>query len=185
MDEAKTELLAARAKLIADLSAIIRDHENQRQRTASVRSAMFILGEMRAPEAAEVLASYIGFPQQLPSDGQRHVVVTRGGSGRSWPAAEALIKIGMPCVPAVLDKLAQTDSTYDGEACLAVLDALRQRDSVSEVLEKAIARQRDAGRRFRLEAGLELLSGGEVTPLSDLAPELFRTPHWPPPAPAP
>jgi hypothetical protein len=180
--EAKTELLAARAKLIADLSAIIRDHENQLWRRASVHAAILILGEMRAPEAAEVLASYIAFPQQLPPAGRRPVVIS-AGSTTHWPAAEALIKIGMPCVPALLDKLAQTDNTDEGEACLAVLHALRERDSVWELLEKAIARETDAGRRFRLEAGLALLSEGKVTPLGDLGPHPLRPERWPPPAP--
>jgi hypothetical protein len=184
LEEAQSELLAARAKLIADLSGIIRDHENQRHRTAAVHSAMFILGEMRAPEAAEVLAEYIGFPQVLPPG--RGILVIPGGMGRRWrPAAEALIKIGAPCVPAVVDKLAHTDNSDEGEACLAVLDALRKRDSVSQVLEKAIARERDAKRRSRLEAGLSLLSEGQVAPLSHIGWELFRTPRWPPRAPAP
>jgi len=184
LQEAESELLAARAKLIADLSGIIRDHENQRRRKASVEAAMFILGEMRAPEAAGVLASYIAFPHQLPSDGQRRVVVISGVGLMHWPAAEALIKIGMPCVPAVLDKLADTDNSDQGEACLAVLHALLERDSVSEVLGKAIARERDAKRRFRLEAGLRLLSDGKVTPLSDLGPPFFRPHRWNPRTPA-
>jgi hypothetical protein len=182
--EAKSELLAARAKLITDLSGIIRDHDNQLFRTASVKSAMLILGEMRAPEAAEVLASYIAFPQKLPPAGRR-VVVMRGGSATHWPAAEALIKIGAPCVPAVVDKLAHTDNSDEGEACLAVLHALRERDSVSEALGKAIAQERDTKRRFRLEAGLRLLSEGKATPLSHLGPHPLRPPRWPPAAIAP
>jgi len=184
-EEAQSELLAARAKLISDLSAIIRDHENQLWRTASVSVAMSILGEMRAPEAAEVLASYIAFPQVLPSDGRRLVMIVSTGSTTHWRAAEALIKIGAPCVPAVVDKLAHTDNSDEGEACLAVLHALLERDSVSQVLEKAIARERDAKSRSRLEAGLTLLSEGKVTPLSDLGPHPLRPPRWPPRAPAP
>ena len=117
---------------------------------------MFLLGEMRAVEAGEVLAEYIGFPQVLPAD-VRDLVPERGGFRPHWLAAEALLKIGRPAISHVMRKLSETDHTTERRACLAVLLALAGREDASAALTSTIKRETDLRKRSRLEQALGVL----------------------------
>lgn len=163
-EKAQQELLAARTKLISELIEIVADKQNYIQIATrdSVRRAMFILGEMRAIEATEVLVANIGFPDVLPRGAQEwpfasppHTIASC--PLKTWPAVEALIKIGEPSCKLVLDKLATTTSSSEDGACIRVLFELLGRDRASAVLKDAIAGEQDSKRRERLSGALGLL----------------------------
>lgn len=98
---ARDELVAARKTLIGQLIQIIEDKENRVYNKTSVQTAMYILGEMRALEAIDVLIEYMGFPR-IFEEGQLAPISVDGGTmGRSlkatrriYPGVDALIKIG-------------------------------------------------------------------------------------------
>jgi len=162
--EAQNELLTARKDLIARLINIVKNNENRLKRQASVRAAMFILGEMRAVEAIEALVEHIGFP--FVYEGEPMIVDIEGGMihrglkgiGKTYPAVSALIKIGEPCLGDVITKLSSTDHLLEEKACLGVLVGLRQRDSVIEMLKDAIKKKTDSKKKDRLQRGLDLLA---------------------------
>jgi len=165
-DEARDELLAARADLISALVSIVGDEENQPARPESVRAAMFILGEMRAREAIEVLVANIGFPDTLPppaEPGRTRIMGThflhtiRSRPLEQRPAVEALTKIGEPCLQPIIDKLATTGDVREIAACIRVLTELRDDDSASLLLAHAIAQGPDHETRQRLLGALDLL----------------------------
>lgn len=164
--EARDELLATRKDLTGRLISIIEDKKNLQKKQASVEAAMFVLGEIRAVEAIEVLVDHIGYPYVLESPGgQYSAIVTGGRTGRGLkgmqkvcPAVPALIKIGEPCLNGVISKLASTDNTLECRACLSVLVGLRERESVIEILDKAIGKEKEAERRDRLHKSLDWLS---------------------------
>ncbi len=173
IEEAERELLAARAKLVAELLGIVRKHVQDRQKEPSAKAAMRILGEMRAAEAAEVLASYVGFPQVAPYD-PGGLGPGRGGFRRFWPAAQALVEIGQPCVAHTMAKLHETGDIIEQRACLAVLVKLGQADAVKAMLTEAMNEERNPGRRATLETGLKLLP--EIT--EGIAGPWLEPPAW-------
>jgi len=158
---ARDELVAARKQLIGELIAIIEEKENRIGKQASVRAAMYVLGEMRAVEAIDVLVEYIGFPRVM---GVGEPVVTDVSASmlshnlkdtrEIYPAVDALIKIGEPCLDTVVAKLGSPVSI---RACLAVLVGLRGRDFTVETLTAAIEKESDAKKKVRLEASLKVL----------------------------
>ncbi len=154
--QAQQELLAARTDLISQLIGIVDSEENQQTRRESVRATMFILGEMRATQAVSVLVQYIAFADEP-------TVVTaapyRLGSRplEQMPAVQALVKIGEPCLKAVINKLATTYHVTEQKCCIRVLIELRERDAASAMLVDAIAEEADLKKRERLHSSLDML----------------------------
>ena len=161
---AQDELIAVRKDLIARLIDIIKVKENRLRNQASVKAAIFILGEMRALEAIEVLVDHIGFPDVY--EGKPLTVniearmLHRGikNIGEVYPAAEGLIKIGEPCLDPVIIKLTSSVSATEQKACLAVLVGLRHQDFVIHMLKEAVNKETDTKKRDRLQNSLDLLS---------------------------
>ncbi len=166
INEVQNELLTARKDLIARLINIVDEKENRLTRRASVRATIFILGEMRAVEAVQVLVDHIGFPQVYEYTGESIPVDAEGGMlhrgikgfQKTYPAVKALIKIGEPCLSDLISKLSSTDHMTEEKACLGVLVSLRQRDSVIEMLKDAIKKETDTKKKDRLQRGLDLLA---------------------------
>lgn len=161
--EAQNQLLAARKDLIARLISIIEDKENRVKGQASVRAAIFLLGEMRSVEAIEALVEHIGFP--FVYEGEPMIVDIEGGMihrglkgiGKTYPAVSALIKIGEPCLDDVITKISSTDHVSEEKACLGMLVGLRQRDFVIGMLKDAIKKKTDTKKKDRLQSSLDLL----------------------------
>jgi hypothetical protein len=164
--EAQDKLVAERKALISQLMSVIGEKENRQRRQASVEAAMYVLGEMRAVEAVEVLAEHIGFPyvQEAP-DEPYAIMGGMGRTGRGWRGMErasravpALIKIGEPCLDKVTDELSETGNINKQWACLAVLVRLKGGEpSVVAMLKDRIEKQTDPKKKEGLQRGLELL----------------------------
>jgi len=159
---ARDELVATRKQLIGELIAIIEEKENRIGKQASLRAAMYVLGEMRAVEAIDVLVEYIGFPRVM---GVGEPVVTDVSTSmlshnlkdtrEIYPAVDALIKIGEPCVDPVVGKLG---SSVNMRACLGVLVGLRGRDWTVETLTTAMEKETDAEKKRWLKRSLDVLA---------------------------
>lgn len=142
--QGRREISQERAELVSQLSAIIDDPQNHLYRRDAVESAMTLLGELRAPEAVDVLVSHIGFPHvPHPEAGELACLEVDGGVfgktiGQLLPAVPALIRIGEPSVEAVIKRLSTTDNVLEIEACRAVLKKLDQSASLRARLQKAL-----------------------------------------------
>lgn len=165
MVAARDELIAARKELLRQLIGIIEEQKNRINRQSSVRVAMYVLGEMRAVEAVDVLVKYIGFPRIY--EGEAGIVSLDGGTMlyrdlnkiRSvYPPADALIKIGEPCIDAVISKVGSAETNYEREACLGVLVGLRGRDWTVETLTTAMEKETDAEKKRWLKRSLDALA---------------------------
>jgi hypothetical protein len=156
---ARAQLIAARKRLIKQLIEIITEEQNRRGKRAVVNSAMLVLGEMRAVEAVDVLVEYIGFPELIaPGWATPHQIGGMGRGTHRLPAVDALIKIGEPCLDAVMGKLAGTESGLAQKACLRVLRGLRDREYVIYMLEKAVEKEKDPKRIENLQRAIERLT---------------------------
>jgi hypothetical protein len=106
--EATTAILDQRLQTIQGLVSTIQDPEMRNRNPDGVAAAIRLLGELRASEAAQPLANMITFTEpgvRLPS----------GTSSPEdlRPAVPALVEIGIPAVPAVLDATAAGKGDYD------------------------------------------------------------------------
>lgn len=103
-EQAANDILKNRQSMIAALMAIVestpKDVEGP-ERNAAV-NAIYVLGAMRAIEAVEVLVEYIDFARRS----EQPAVDVIPAPGNIFPAVRALIEIGKPSIPAVLNALA-------------------------------------------------------------------------------
>lgn len=160
--QARDELVAARKVLVGDLVAIIKEKKNRLRKRASVEAAMFVLGEMRAVEAVEVLVDHIGFPYVHEGGGYAPLEVEGGmwhkglkGIGRIYAAAQALIKIGEPCIESIMNKLSVTEGMNERLACFGVLVDLKGEATGQSMLKDAIEGETESKKKERLQRSLE------------------------------
>jgi hypothetical protein len=157
---ARDELLASRKMLIAQLIDIVDDEEDRAHNKASVETAMYILGEMRALEAIDVLVDHLGFP--FTENGG--ITVMHGGmmfqrledAGRMYPGVDALIKIGEPCLDAVLAK--QKSPVRRATPYVAAMVVLRGRDWTRETLKTTMEEEPDVEKKKWLKRSLDVLT---------------------------
>jgi len=142
-------------------------------------SAIKLLGELRAPEAVPALTQWL-----VPRPGQSGVV---DGLMYLSPAGYALVKIGMPAVPAVVDILASVGVTSEdkgeyihelrggvgytrhvgprperysplGDDCLRILVQIKGLEETEAGLRRYIAAETGETRKKNLEEALSALS---------------------------
>jgi len=165
VNQARDELLSARRDLIGKLKRIVEDPNNRAYKGPSVEAAIFLLGEMRAIEAVEVLADHIAWPVVQKPDERPHppeissrVMVTTLASFRRWPSVAALVKIGEPSVDPVFRRLIDTRTELELKAHLSVLIWLRDRDYILGRLNQLLSKAPDPEHRLMLEQALHLVT---------------------------
>ena len=167
IEEAKDELITTRKHLIDGLIKIVNQKENRIKREASVRAAIIVLGEMRAMEAVELLVDNIGFPYVMeplseprpgPPAGMGTIRPGLNGIQKTYPAIGSLLKIGEPCLNAVINKMASTENVNEQKACLGVLIGLHHRDFIIKMLNDKLNKETVLEKRDRLKNGLNILT---------------------------
>ena len=96
-------------------------------------------------------------PGPGPPAGAGTVHLGLKGIQKTYPATEALVKVGEPCLRTVITKLASTESVNVMKACCGVLVGLRGRDSAVEILKEAIGKETEVNRRNRLQKCVDWL----------------------------
>jgi hypothetical protein len=108
--------------------------------------AAYYLGEMRSPEAAGALAPEIALHINLSKYIIKHLPLIAG-----YPVADALVKIGGPAAPSVMENLKGSDDPAVTDLSLKVLYGIqRDKDVVQLRLTKAIESEQDVARKTRL-----------------------------------
>jgi hypothetical protein len=193
-EQGQRELLEYRARVISELSAAVaawgednnsrmmdpaRSGEPEVIQTDSARRAIYILGEMRATEAAAVLTANLGFPcatidpkvwirpdataaaqREVPPPAQiRHyrAIASHPLEQLDQPAVEAMLKIGEPCLGPLLEGLASNPNTVQMGSWIRVLLELRGHDGTVAMLKEALAEEKDPARRARLQKCWDIL----------------------------
>jgi hypothetical protein len=123
--QARRELVEDRKALIAQLSSAIQEKAQQTSNEHVVRELMSVLGDIRATEAIDVLVRHIGYPRTAKIDDRTHDGITGFSFMDSGPAVDALVRIGEPCVDAVIWKIRTTKVREERVACVAVLRRLK------------------------------------------------------------
>jgi hypothetical protein len=172
---AEKELLDARMELVSRLISLAKDVDNQNKRKESVCAAMFVLGEMRAPEAVDMLVSLAAFPKSnVSGDGylpapfygmgtteqtykERQYAVFMQCPLKDLAAVQALVKIGEPAVGPIMKKLSITEMDIKRYACLRFLVEVKGLDGAKRLLKEALGKEGDEANRERLQMAIRLL----------------------------
>ena len=161
--------------LLQVLSMPVKQREPYYSSSTPRNTAIRLLGELRAPEAVPALAEWL-----IPRPGQSLNVMELTDLP---PAGMALVKIGMPAGPGVLDILASNGVSSEdartkvvdgihvryvgpkpqrssplGDGCLRVLVRIKGLEETEVALRKAIAAETDEARKRNLEDALSALS---------------------------
>ena len=105
VDEAKATLLAEQKDLTRGLIAIVSDPELRQTNRHAVLSAIELLGELRAPEAAEPLCDLLLYGWKGDISDPTRFPMKFPLPDEAAPAVPALTKIGIPALKPVTEKL--------------------------------------------------------------------------------
>lgn len=112
--------------------------------------AIVLLGDLRATEAVGVLfdnLSYLNFwePWQFKY----------ADIGDGYPAAQSLVKIGMPAVPGCIERLKSSEDETIRKNCYWVIREVLGRELGRFIITKAVGAETDPEKRTRLQAALD------------------------------
>lgn len=114
--------------------------------------AAYLLGMYRMDQAAPHLARYIRMTDDKRSEG-----VPDFWFWGKYPAAEALVAIGQPSVPYLIDNLAESDDELIRSLSLGAILKVEGEEIAKLALGEALKRPRSASQQQRLKAAYDQL----------------------------
>lgn len=122
--------------------------------------AAYYLGEMHFQQAVDMLATNITLCLDTSRISVDHLPIIAG-----FPAKDALIKIGIPAIPAVIRNLAESDDAKVRELSLEVIERIDNDEDISALrLQKAIKAETDSQKQARLQVALKALTETTTKP---------------------
>jgi hypothetical protein len=145
-----SDFSSERQQMIADLLNVFKDAKSS---NLSQCAAGYCLGEIRASEAADTLASKITLELDLSKYPIDHFPICAG-----TPILQALVKIGNPSFPAVIRNLEESDDIQVRDLSLKVLYRIDgDKDIVQLRLQKALKAEKDPQKQARIQAAIKSL----------------------------
>ena len=151
-----------RRKAVAKLLSILESTNSD-----SVKmEAIIVLGEYRATEAVPVLVNHLEWDYTYPPK--------RMGIGSPQAleqfmesvgdiASASLWSIGSACIPALLDRIAETDETNISAKCVRICYRIEGRDLTQFRLQKLLDNATDQKKKLRVKSSLDFLK--TISPL--------------------
>jgi len=118
---------------------------------SQLRSAMYLLGELRTVDGIPVLLEHIDY-QYSPY----------GVLAESFPAVRALANIGMPAVQAILAALPKEASALRRQLMCSVIYKVHGRYDAVRLVQRALAAADGAKQKANLKAALQWLSSSDL-----------------------
>ena len=151
--DAAVELVAQRARLVERLLVILGSTNADEVKMAAV----VVLAHYRAPEAISFLLQHLDWE-----------ITNMHGTFFSHPRREdleeglqpvtsALYHIGLPAVPALLDKIAQTDDTRIAQQCVRSCVAIESLEVTQFRLQELLKKATDQNQKDRIRGALNAL----------------------------
>ncbi len=147
------EVLAQNEELIEELISIVRSPVIEREAfyssTTSRNIAIFLLGKLRVKKAVPYLIDWL-----VPKKGQglatsREMVFS--------PAGYALVEIGLPSIPPLVEKLRSEGTSILGKVCLKVIIRINGLEESEFLLQQALSEETNPTKKNNLRAALELV----------------------------
>lgn len=160
-DMAAKSIIADREKTIGQLEDVVKQGVDNPNKKEAAKTAMILLGKLRADDAAPLLALHLSFfvmEDRWKREG------LQPPSGRAlYPAMDALINIGLPSVDALLWKVANadTDNPKDDDLTVYVLLHVLGKQTAMTVLTETIKGQYEEKQKLKLGV---LLTGLQKSP---------------------
>jgi hypothetical protein len=154
--DAASILQRQRKDLISGLLSIVDNGDLQRSNSYAVVRAIDLLGEHRASEAVPSLVKLLLF--QRVTEGGMPIEVGRGGGGlrvEPTPAVRALIRIGCPSIPLMLETIQQDNGDPATSSALTVLLGVKGDEEVMRLLRKAQAESKTPQAKSNLEGAID------------------------------
>ena len=108
---------------------------------------------MRAAEAAPVLSAKVGLEFDVS-----HVIIKHLPAISARPAADALVKIGSPAIPAIIQNLRESDDSVVRDFSVKVLCKIEGDTAVAQFrVRRAMELEEDPARKARLQGATEQL----------------------------
>lgn len=147
------EALVQNKELIQELISIVRrpviEGEEFYNLTTSRNIAIFLLGKLRAKEAVPDLIEWL-----TPREGQN---LTIDALMVFAPAGYALVEIGLPSVPPLMEKLKSEGTSILGKECVKVITRIKGLEETELLLQRTLGEETDPVKETNLRAALELI----------------------------
>jgi hypothetical protein len=146
-------LIGQRSTVINDMMALL----NSTNDNVAKFEIASVLGEYRATEAVPFLVNHLELddvPRMLPGMMYRSVSLA---DAMDNPLSGALIKIGMPAVSPLMERIAKTDDTNVIGKCVRICYRIEGREVAQFRLEGLLAKESESKSRVRLQAALDAL----------------------------
>jgi hypothetical protein len=152
--QAAVKLDEQRRQLVQKLMAIL-DSTNS---LIMKLDAVVVLGEYRASEAAPVLARHLEWDEIAATNNPfTKPIMTEEDWAEKSPVIFALQKIGMPAIPALLDKITQTDDAKITFECVTICNAIEGAEETQFRLQGLLNKENDQKKKERIQAALDAL----------------------------
>jgi HEAT repeat protein len=153
---AAAELDKARRQLVRELMAILGGTNSDRVKVA----AAIVLGEYRASEAVPILVRHLEWDQAAPREAggvMRHETKEELEE-TGWPVTQALVKIGMPAIPALLDRVTNTEDAGTTARCIWICQLIEGPEVTQFRLRGLLEKESDQKKKERIRSALEALA---------------------------
>jgi HEAT repeat protein len=164
LSERQGEIVKVATAKEADMMAILRGLSKEHSDTQAILiqqlrsspskerkiAAAYLLGRYRMQDAVPYLAKEIALEAKIvPTD--------KVGLWDAYPAVEALVKIGNPAIPAMIANIEATDDKTVRELSARVIRHVETPRVARFVIELAIEKQQDPGKKKNLHDALQYL----------------------------
>jgi hypothetical protein len=151
------DLVDQRAELVRSLMAIIDGNYSDYAKV----NAIIVLADYRAPEVVPFLVQHLEW-DDIHSLG--HPIISTNGhlpmelmKVTQEPIKKALEKIGMPAIPALLDKIMQTDDANITKKCVSICQSIEGQDVTQFRLQGLLDKETDQTKKGRMQSALDAL----------------------------
>lgn len=150
---AAVELDKQRTQLLTRLTAML-DSTNSDQVKVD---AAIVLGEYRASEAVPVLVQHLEWDEVSHGGFFNGLIRREEFEEKTSPVSSALQKIGMPAVPALLERIAETDATNITIKCITICQNIEGWEVTQFRLNGVLEKESDLTSKVRIQSALRAL----------------------------
>ena len=150
---AATQLDDQRRQLVKRLIVIL----NSTNADSVKLEAVVVLGEYRAVEAIPILVQHFEWDDASLRGGD-HALWIEELDELGYPVDYALDNIGMPAIPALLDKITETDDAKIVGKCVAVCQYIEGLEATRFRLQGLLQKEADPKKKERIQAALDALN---------------------------
>lgn len=148
-EAALSKLSLRRAEMQRELITVLNTSHSESVEAASA----YLIGLYRMDGAVKALAESIRLKT-------KNILQDRESLIGAYPAFDALIAIGSPSIPALIENLAESDDSLVRELSLRAVCRIDRDNSIVEIrLNKALNAENDSGKQKRLHTAIRALGG--------------------------